>query len=454
MDTALRHLEQNRDRFLGLLLEYLRIPSVSAQRAHDADSRRAAEFIRTALAEAGFETGFFEGKGLPTVHGARLADPKKPALVVYGHYDVQPPDPLDLWETPPFEPALRDGEIRARGCADDKGPSLALVLAAASWLKGAGDLPLNLRFVIEGEEESGGTVVYDYVKAKRAELAEARAVAIADAPGLARGVPALCYGLRGIAALDVHLEGPGRDLHSGTYGGAVANPATALARLLATLHDARGRVAIAGFYDGAAPPDAAERARLAKLPFDERAFLSETGSPALAGEEGFTTWERRTARPTVEVNGIFGGYQGEGSKTIVPARAGAKLTCRLVPGQDPARVQDLVARHLETHAPPGVRVQVRRGHLAPAMYADPETPWARAARGALERAYGRAPALTREGGSIPVVAAFREAGLEPLLLGTYAPGEKAHSPNERYFVEDFFGAIRTGIHLFGNAPAS
>jgi acetylornithine deacetylase/succinyl-diaminopimelate desuccinylase-like protein len=446
MEAALRHLEKHHDRYLKLLLDYLRIPSVSAQRKHDPDTRRAAEFIRLRLGEAGFETGLFEGKGLPTVHGARIVDPKKPTLVVYGHYDVQPPDPLDLWESPPFEPVVEDGEIRARGCADDKGPSLALVLAAECWGK---DLPTNLRFVIEGEEESGGTVVYEYLRAHRKELAAAKAVAIADSSGIARGVPALCYGLRGIAALEVTVTGPARDLHSGTYGGAVMNPATALARLLATLHDAKGRVAVEGFHDGAKPLDDGERKRLAKLPFDERAFLAETGSPALHGEEGFTTWERRTVRPTVEINGIFGGYQGEGSKTIIPSRATAKLTCRLVPGQDPKRVQDAVVRHLELHAPKAVHVTVTRGHTAPAAFLDPETPWAKAARRALEKAYGCAPALTREGGSIPVLAAFREAGLEPLLLGTYAPGERAHSPNERYHVEDFLGAIRTGIHLFG-----
>ncbi len=450
MDAALKHLERNHDRFLNLLLDYLKIPSISAQRKHDADSRRAAEFIRARLDEAGFETGFFEGKGLPTVHGARLVDTKKPTLVVYGHYDVQPPDPLDLWESPPFEPVIEDGEIRARGCADDKGPSLALVLAAACWGK---DLPMNLRFVIEGEEESGGTVVYDYLKVHRRDLADAKAVAIADAPGIARGVPALCYGLRGIAAVEVTVKGPARDLHSGTYGGSVANPATALARLLATLHDAKGCVAVQGFHEGARPIDDVERKRLSKLPFDERAFLADTGSPALVGEEGFTTWERRTARPTVEINGIFGGYEGEGSKTIIPSRATAKLTCRLVPGQDPKRVQDAVARHLESHAPKGVRLEIARGHTAPAAYMDPETPWAKAARAALERAYGCPAALTREGGSIPVVSAFREAGLEPLLLGTYAPGEKAHSPNERYHVEDFLACIRAGIHFFGAPPA-
>jgi len=448
MQAALDWLEAHRDAYLELLLSYLAIPSVSAQRAYDDDTRRAAEFVRQRLTDIGFEAGLFEGGGLPTVHGAHLKAPGRPTLLVYGHYDVQPPEPLDLWEPPPFEPAIRDGEIRARGCADDKGPSLALLLAAECWIRATGALPLNLKVVVEGEEESGGRVVEQYVREHAADL-QADALIVADAPGVARGVPALCYGLRGLTALEITVSGPGRDLHSGTYGGAVANPATALARILATLHDAHGRVAVEGFYEGVGEPDGAERARLAKRPFEEHAFLEETGSPALFGEQGYTTWERRAARPTCEVNGIFGGYMGEGTKTIVPAQATAKLTCRLAPGQDPRHVQDAVARHLERAAPAGVRVTIRRGSGARAMYTDPETDWARRARSALEKAYGRAPALTREGGSIPVVNVFQETlGVQPLLLGTYAPGEKAHSPNERYFVEDFFACIRAGIHLF------
>ncbi len=449
MDRALAYLERNRERFLGLLLDYLKIPSVSAQKRFHEDARRAAEFIRQRLHDAGFQTRVFDGKGLPTVHGWRSQDPKRPTLLVYGHYDVQPPDPLDLWETPPFEPTLLDGEIRARGSADDKGPSLALVLAAECWSKGAGALPLNLKVVIEGEEECGGDVVVQFVKKHKKELA-AEALVIADTSGWQRGTPALCYGLRGIFAAEVTIEGPSRDLHSGSYGGTVANPATALARLVATLHDEGGRVAVKGFYDGVTPPDAAERARIAALDFEEGDHLAETGSPALYGEEGFSTLERKGARPTCEINGIFGGYQGEGSKTIIPAKAGCKITCRIVPGQDPAKGFAALERHLRKHCPPGVKLHVRKGHRAAAVYTDPETPWAMRARAALEGAFGRPAMLTREGGSIPVVNLFqKELGTQPLLLGTYAPGERAHSPNERYYVDDFFAAIRTGIRLFG-----
>jgi acetylornithine deacetylase/succinyl-diaminopimelate desuccinylase-like protein len=452
MDAALAYLEKHRDRFLELLLEYLRIPSVSAQKDKHADARRAGAFIRARLADAGFETGLFEGDGLPTVHGARIETRDRPTLLLYGHYDVQPPEPLELWESPPFEPKIVDGEIRARGAADDKGPSLALVLAAECWAKGAGTVPVNLRAIVEGEEECGGRVVERYLETHAGELRGAAALVVADTSGVERGAPALTYALRGIVAAEVTVTGPARDLHSGTYGGTIQNPAAALARLVATLHDDGGRVAIEGFYDGVAPLDARERARLAAVPFDERKWLAETGAPALFGEPGFGTLERATARPTCEVNGIFGGYQGEGSKTIVPARAGCKITCRLVPDQDPERVLAALRRHMERHRPEGVRLAFVEGHRAPAVYSDPETPWARAARAALEKAFGRPPALTRAGGSIPVLDAFRRtAGVQPLLLGTYAPGERAHSPNERYFVADFFAAIRTGIHLFAGA---
>jgi len=448
MDGALRYLETHRERFLTQLLAYLRIPSVSAQRDRHPDARRAAEFVRARLEEAGCAAGLFQGDGLPTVHGRCGEGAGRPTLLVYGHYDVQPPEPLELWTSPPFEPVVKEGEIRARGCADDKGPSLAMVFAAECWTKGAGGLPTNLRFIIEGEEESGGSVVQRYLEAHKETLA-ADALVIADTSGVAKGVPALVYGLRGILAAELLLTGPSRDLHSGGYGGTVANPATALGRLIGSLHDRRGTVAIEGFYGAVKPLEATERARLAKVPFVETAFLAETGSPSLFGEEGYTSTERETARPTCEINGLYGGYQGEGSKTIIPSRAGCKITCRLVPDQEPEAIGEALRLHMEKHLPPGVRMELRMGHGAPPVLTDPETRWAKLARGALEKAFGKPCALTRAGGSIPVVNLFQKLlGVQPLLIGTYAPGERAHSPNERYFVEDFYGAIRAGIHLF------
>ena len=448
MKRALKHLEKHKEGYLKELFEFLSIPSVSAQSSYRDDARRAAAWMRARLERAGFEAELFEGDGLPTVLGRRIEDPKLPTLLLYGHYDVQPPEPLEEWETKPFEPTLVNGEIRARGCADDKGPTLAMVLGAECWIEAAGKLPVNLKVIIEGEEESGGKVVYQCVHDRKADLA-ADALVIADVPGAAEGVPSICYGLRGLVGLELIVRGPGRDLHSGFYGGTVANPATALARLVATLHDADGRVAVPGFYDGVRKIDAKERARLKARALDEAEFLAGAGATETFGEKGFTTAERMGARPTCEVNGIYGGYMGEGTKTIIPARAGCKITCRLVPDQDPTKVGEAVERHLKEHAPPGVAVEVRRSAGAPAFYMDPDTDWARKAAAALQAAFGHAPALTRGGGSIPVVAAFkRELGLDPLLIGTYAPGERMHSPNERYYPDDFFRAIRTAIALY------
>jgi len=451
MDAPLAHLEQQRDRYLDELFELLRIPSVSAQGKHADDVRAGAEWVRARLEAAGLEAGIHEDDaGLPLVYGRYGDDPARKTVLLYGHYDVQPPEPLELWDSPPFEPTVRDGVVYARGCADDKGPTLAMIQAAECWIAATGELPVNLRVVIEGEEEVGGSVIGRYLERHKDAVA-ADAIVIADVPGAAPGVPAFCYGLRGFTVLEFKVTGPSRDLHSGTYGGTVANPLAAAARLVASLHDAEGRVAVDGFYDGVQAVDDAERARVAEVPFDEDAHLEETGSPALFGEPGFSTLERKGARPTCEVNGLFGGYQGEGAKTIVPAEATCKITCRLVPDQDPVRVQDAVVKHLEARCPPGVRLEITRGTAAEAVFADPTTPWAQAACHALEKAYGKAPVLVREGGSIPVAITFQELfGHAPLLLGTYSPGERAHSPNERYPVADFFGAIRTGIALYGN----
>ncbi|MHC4953030.1 MAG: dipeptidase, partial [Planctomycetota bacterium] len=450
MQAALDHLEQNRQAYLDLLFDFLRIPSVSAQREYDDDTRRAAEFVRERLECAGFEAGLFRGTGLPTVYAKRIEDPALPTLIVYGHYDVQPPEPLELWQTPPFEPTLVDGQIRARGCADDKGPTLAMILGTECLLKANGSLGVNLHWVIEGEEECGGPVVGEYLAAHGGDL-QADALVIADVSGLDADTPALCYGLRGLTALEITLTGPKRDLHSGTYGGTLANPATALAQLIATLHDENGRVTAEGFYDGVRDLDDTERARNAAIPFDEAKYLTETGSPSLFGEAGFSTLERKGARPTCEINGLFSGYSGEGSKTIVPSKAGCKITCRLVPDQDPAKVFNALRAHLEKNCPPGVTMEIEEGHQAEAVHADPDTEWGKASRAALSFAFGKDAAVTREGGSIPVVNIFmKTVGVQPLLLGTYAPGERAHSPNERYFVEDFYRGIRTAIHLFAN----
>jgi acetylornithine deacetylase/succinyl-diaminopimelate desuccinylase-like protein len=316
-------------------------------------------------------------------------------------------------------------------------------------MRGAGGLPLNLKFVVEGEEESGGDHLAHYIRETAATL-KADALAILDVPAFQAGGPALAYGLRGILTLEFTVHGPNRDLHSGGYGGVVENPAEITARIVASLRNADGSIAIAGIYDDVAKPDAAERARLAALPCDEEAFRAETGAPALFGEPGFGIYERLWTRPTVEVNGIFGGYSGAGSKTIIPSWGGAKLSLRLVPDQNPDRVFDLVAAHIKKHCPKTVKLAITKGHGASAIYLPPSGEWAEKSLAALAAAYDCEPKLMRCGGSIPIAQVFYEVlGLAPLLLGTYTPGERAHAPNERYPLSDFHGAVRTGVRLYG-----
>ena len=459
-DDALAYAAAHADRFRADLDELLAIPSVSARSEHAGDVRHAAEWVAARLAAAGMEARLVEGKGHPLVRADWAGAPGAPTVILYGHYDVQPVDPLDEWETPPFRPTVVDGFIRARGAADDKGPTLAWIEAIDCWLRGgAGALPVNVVALIEGEEEVGGRVLPDYVAANAAELgAKAEAVVILDIDGRAPGVPALAYGLRGICTMEVAVTGPSRDLHSGSFGGVVKNPCEALAELLASCRNADGSIAIPGVVEGVRDLDPAERERFAASAPDATeapAVLAETGAPELWGEAGHSVAERRTARPTFEVNGIFGGYQGEGSKTIIPARAGAKLSLRIVPDQDPEKVVAALDAHLKAHAPKGVTVTTSRGFGSPPVIVDVEGGLARAAREALRLGFGVEPALTRVGGSIPVVSKFQsELGVTPLLLGTYRPGERAHSPNERYHPDDFAAAIRTCVHLFAEMAAA
>ncbi len=446
---ALAYAEQNADRFLDELKQFLSIPSVSARPEHRADVQRAAEFVRDRLVQAGLEATIVEGgrDGLPLVKGQRLGVANAPTVILYGHHDVQPVDPIDLWETPPFEPTLVGGMIRARGGADDKGPTLAQIAGVEAWLKGAGELPVNLIVLVEGEEECGGNVLPDYIRSHRDEL-RAEHLVVMDCSGYAPGVPALVYGLRGVCTLEVRVDGPSRDLHSGGYGGTVRNPAEALCELIASCRSEDGTIAIPDAVEDALPLSSEERERLSAVPFDQNAFMKDVGAPALWGEAGFSTLERRWARPTFEVNGLFAGYQGEGSKTIVPAWAGAKLSLRLVPGQKPASVMAAAMRHFENRAPSGVRVTVTKGFGALAVSVDPKGPAAEAGRQALKQGFQNEPMLTREGGSVPVVATFvQQLGVTPILLGTYRPGEKAHSPNEQYHPDDFQAAVRTSIAL-------
>jgi acetylornithine deacetylase/succinyl-diaminopimelate desuccinylase-like protein len=437
MQSVTEYLQSHQAEALETLKALLRIPSVSAITAHKPDVRRAAEFVLQQLASAGLTTELVETAGHPIVYAEWLRAENAPTVLIYGHYDVQPPDPLDKWVTPPFEPDVRDGCIWARGATDDKGQMLTHVLSVAAWLKAEGRLPINVKFVIEGEEEVGSDNLDQFLSARRDQLRSDIAV-ISDTSQYAPNIPAITYGLRGIMACEVRLHGPQQDLHSGIFGGAITNPANALARLIATLHDAHGRVQIPGFYDDVLPLTAAERASFAALPFHEGNFFAGVGVTAGWGEEDFTSTERRWARPTCDINGLTSGYQGEGPKTIIPAWASAKITCRLVPNQDPQRLLKSLGQFLHDQTPPGCRLEFQESHGCPGFVADMHSPFMAAANAAIRDAFGVAPVMIREGGSIPVVGTLKELlGLDTLLLGWGQNTDNLHSPNEHFSVTDF-----------------
>ncbi len=453
MDAVERYLDQHAGRFVDELCDLLRIPSVSGDPAHQADVRRAAEFVRDRLAEAGCTAELVETAGHPIVFGCtpRVAGP---TVLVYGHYDVQPAEKADGWDGEPFEPVLRDGCVYARGATDDKGQFYTHVKSVEAWTQAAGGLPLNVTFVIEGEEEVGSDHLDKFLEDRKADLACDVAV-ISDTSQYAPGIPAITYGLRGILACEVTVEGPDSDLHSGVFGGAVANPVNVLCALVASMHDATGRVAVAGFYDQVLPLSEAERAAFAALPFDEAAFLAEIGVPAGHGEAGFTVNERRWARPTCDVNGIFGGYAGAGPKTIIPSKATAKITCRLVPDQNPERMTAALRRHLEARLPAGVRMTFTAQHGCPGLVADTNSPYMAAAKRAVATAFGAEPVLIREGGSIPVVETLkRTLGVDTLLLGWGQNTDNLHGPNEHFRLEDFRRGTLASARLWQELAAS
>ncbi len=437
LDEILQQLRNGHDRFLDELKEFLAIPSISADSRYQRECSQAADWVKEQLSRAGFQTERIDTPGHPIVYGEWLGAAGQPTVLVYGHYDVQPPDPLDLWTTPPFEPTLRDGKLYARGATDDKGQLFTHVKSVETWQNVAGRLPVNVKFLIEGEEEVGSNHLDRFLEAEKDRLACDVAV-VSDTAQYGEGIPAITYGLRGILAAEVTVDGPNRDLHSGVFGGAVANPANVLVELLGRLHDEQGRVTIPGFYDDVVPLTEEERAGFAALPFDEQLFCESVGVPAPHGEAGFTTLERRWARPTCDINGIFGGYQGEGPKTIIPARATAKITCRLVPDQNPEQLTSALEHFLRQHCPEGVRLQFRSYHGAPASVCDTSSPFMEAARQAIAIGFGQEPVLIREGGSIPVVGSFKQIlGVDTLLLGWGRNSDNLHSPNEHFHLEDF-----------------
>jgi acetylornithine deacetylase/succinyl-diaminopimelate desuccinylase-like protein len=444
------YLQRHRHRFVEELNEFLRIPSVSARSEHKADVRACADFLAERMREAGLpKVEVVDTAGHPVVWAERTAAPARPTLLFYGHYDVQPVDPLNEWTSPPFEPQIRNGRLYARGSADDKGQVYLHLKALQAFLETSGELPVNLKFLVEGEEEVGSPNLEPFLR-KRVEELSCDGVLISDTPMFDAKTPSICVGLRGLVYLEVHVQGPKQDLHSGSYGGSVVNPANALAQILTRLKDESGRVTIPHFYDRVKPLSPQEKRSLAALPFDERAYREELGVPALGGgESAFGPLERIWARPTLDVNGLLSGYTGEGSKTIIPARAMAKVSCRLVPEQDPAEIERRFVEHVLSLAPAGVRVEVRRLHGAQPWSEDPAGPLFQAAGRALERAFGRTPVFTREGGSIPIVPLFQQTLRAPcVLLGFTLPNCNAHSPNEWIDVDLYQKGIHTVAALY------
>ena len=448
------YLTAHDTRITGELFDYLRIPSVSARTEHNADTARAAEWTAASIRQAGLQAVVHQTAGHPVVVGEwRNAPTGAPTILVYGHYDVQPAEPFELWTSPPFEPVVRDGKLFARGSVDDKGQLFLHIKALEAHLKVRGTLPVNVIVLAEGEEEVGSEHLAPFIQAHAADL-RCDAVVISDSAMFAPGLPSVLSSLRGLAYFQIDVQGPAQDLHSGSYGGAVVNPAMALARILATLHDTDGRIAIPGFNDAVAewPPHVREQMR--SLPFDDEHFRAETGAPALGGEKGYTVLEQLWTRPTCEVNGLLSGYIGEGAKTVLPAKAMAKVSCRLVPDQDPVEIERLMHAHVARVAPAGVTVKATHLHGGRPWRAELNGPLFDAARSALAAAFGREPVVTGEGGSIPVVNDFeRILGAPVLLVGFGLPGENAHAPDEWMSVENFTKGMRAVATLWDELGA-
>jgi acetylornithine deacetylase/succinyl-diaminopimelate desuccinylase-like protein len=449
MDNVIDFINVNRDRYLDELKALLAIPSISALPEHKDDVRRCADWCAAEMRRIGLQNvRLIETPGHPVVYGDWLGAPAAPTILFYGHYDVQPVDPLELWESPPFEATIRDGEIYARGSADDKGQVFMHLKAIEAHLKQTGRLPVNMKFILEGEEEVGSEHLDDFIKAHKEELA-ADVVIISDSPMFARGVPSICYGLRGLVYFQLDLRGSSTDLHSGSFGGAVANPAFVLAQMIAQMKDRSGRVRIPGFYDDVQPLQDAERQAWASLPFNEKKYRKDFGIPKVYGESGYSTLERTWARPTLEVNGMLSGFTGEGAKTVLPAVAMAKISMRLVPNQDPNKIADLFQKYLEDAVPKTVELKITRMHGGKPWMTSFDNPFVQAAGRAIEKGFGRAPIFTREGGSIPVVSTFQEElGVPSVLFGVGLPDENAHAPDERLDLGNFHNGIIASAYLY------
>jgi acetylornithine deacetylase/succinyl-diaminopimelate desuccinylase-like protein len=445
-DRVEAYIDANQNRFVEELMQFMRIPSVSAQEKHDADTRACAQWIADHLKGLGFQAGLIDVGGKPIVRASMKGKSPKRVLI-YGHYDVQPEDPIAEWKTPPFEPTIRDGILYGRGATDDKGQVFTHVKAVESLLKTEGKLPCGVTFLLEGEEESGGDALARYVSQAKDEL-ESNAVVVSDSTMYDASTPAITYGLRGIIALEFTIRGPASDVHSGAYGGGVANPAMVVAQILAASVSRDGKVLIPHFYDDVVPLQDWERESFRKLNFDDQALAKELNVPRLHGEPGYSTLERLWARPTFEINGIFGGYQGQRSKTIIPASATAKITCRLVSNQDPARIHDLVIEHIRSVCPDTVRLEINEfGASAPTLF-DVNNPTIRAAQEALRKGFDHETVFIRCGGSIPVVGTFVEQlGCPVALMGFGLDSDGPHSPNEHFSLDSFRRGTKSAAYF-------
>ena len=449
MDKVVDFINVNRDRYIDEMKQYLAIPSISALPEHKGDVRKCAEWTADEMRRIGLHhVRLEETPGHPVVYGEWLGAPGAPTILFYGHYDVQPVDPVHLWTSPPFEATIRDGEIYARGSADDKGQVFMHFKAVEAHLKQNGSLPVNMKFLIEGEEEVGSANLDNFITAHK-DLLKADVVVISDSPMFDRGIPSICYGLRGLTYFQIDLRGSKSDLHSGSFGGAVANPAMVLAQLLAQMKDKGGRVKIDGFYDDVVALRDEERAEWQRLPFNEKKYRHELGAPKLFGESGYTTLERVWARPTFEVNGLLSGFTGEGAKTVLPAVAMAKVSMRLVPNQDPKKIGDLFEAYLQKVTPKTVELKVTRMHGGKPWMTAFDNPFVQAAGRAIEQGFGQRPVFNREGGSIPVVSTFQEElGVPCVLFGVGLPDENAHAPDEKLDLGNFHNGVIASAFLY------
>ncbi len=441
-------IDREQSDYLEELKDYIRIPSISTDPQYREEVLRCADFIRDKMTAAGLEARLVETSGYPLVLGGWDGAPGKPTILFYGHYDVQPADPVELWNSPPFEPTVVGDELTARGATDDKGQSFAHLKAVAAILAERGTLPVNVKFILEGEEESGGEAIESYVVEDAGQELACDAVFVSDSAMYAPGQPSLIYGLKGMTYMEIKVQGPERDLHSGSFGGAVTNPLNALTQIVAKLRDPQtGRILIPGFYDDVRPLEDWERREFAALPFDQEAYRADLGVPELFGEEGYTTLERTWGRPTCDVNGIFGGYMGEGAKTVLPSWGGAKVSMRLVPDQDSKKIGRLFTEYVHSIAPAGVEVEVKEHHGGAPVLVETEGPIVEAALAAMEDVWQR-PVRVREGGTIPIVATFSEVlGVPILLLGFGLSDDRLHAPNEKFNLSNFYGGVRATVRF-------